>query len=547
MVLLAACLLALTRSAGACTGDCDGHGSVTAAELVCGVNMALGVAALDRCPDMDATHDGRVAVDDLVEAMGNVLDGCREVVATDTPSLSATNAPETPGAPTRSPTPTATGGADAACGNNVVEAPETCDDGSVCVFGSNVPETPQDCTDTTQCAAGETCVPKYPPEGIAPSGGTCAVLCRHDADCGDLGQCMPAGGDGCAANCTSESDIVEDIGELTWAHVQFQSLFMELAPRGQQTFTIGKARSDAVRQIDGRTIFSPYEVPIAVKARSFQMGPITIPNLACACLRGYEAPRYGPGNSAGGKFTCDAGGIDGVDAFLLSDHMYGGPEQCTDFHDLGLQDGYVEPVRGKVDRQMGHEGSCNVANASSLSNHGPRGSAILRMTLSLAYQQFPSRPEACTPADTANPHPWFGPDGRACTDDDPDKGAALPVPLVTGHARGEIRNANNVPDRILGTGSGAACKKNLDCTAANPEERCFNEIGEKCGARDECTCRLPCGTLPCLAELTGRPIQQCDNPGDLLNGLCLASSFTKFGDAMGDMFVVLNMCSGTLE
>lgn len=58
-----------------CTGDCDDSGAVTINELVLGVNIALGLAPLDACPAMAPDGD-RVTVAQLVQAVGNALNGC---------------------------------------------------------------------------------------------------------------------------------------------------------------------------------------------------------------------------------------------------------------------------------------------------------------------------------------------------------------------------------------------------------------------------------------------------------------------------------------
>jgi hypothetical protein len=72
----AACLCvvllpALTRAA--VIGDCDGNGAVTVDELVSGVNIALGLAPLSRCPAFDANGDGMVSIDELVRAVSVAL------------------------------------------------------------------------------------------------------------------------------------------------------------------------------------------------------------------------------------------------------------------------------------------------------------------------------------------------------------------------------------------------------------------------------------------------------------------------------------------
>jgi hypothetical protein len=63
-------------SAQSCTGDCDAGQSVGVAELVSGVNIALGSGDLSDCQRMDRSGDGRIAVDELVEAVANSVSGC---------------------------------------------------------------------------------------------------------------------------------------------------------------------------------------------------------------------------------------------------------------------------------------------------------------------------------------------------------------------------------------------------------------------------------------------------------------------------------------
>jgi parallel beta-helix repeat protein len=50
-------------------GDCDGDGRISVGEIVQGVNIALGRAAMSACPAIDWNLDGRVAVDEIVRAV----------------------------------------------------------------------------------------------------------------------------------------------------------------------------------------------------------------------------------------------------------------------------------------------------------------------------------------------------------------------------------------------------------------------------------------------------------------------------------------------
>jgi hypothetical protein len=59
-----------------CVGDCDGNGAVTVGELVKGVNIALGNAALNTCPQFEVNDRQTVTIDEIIIAVGNALRGC---------------------------------------------------------------------------------------------------------------------------------------------------------------------------------------------------------------------------------------------------------------------------------------------------------------------------------------------------------------------------------------------------------------------------------------------------------------------------------------
>lgn len=62
--------------ASECLGDCGSDGSVSVADLVRGVTIALSQQPLSACPSFDEDDDGRVAVNELVAAVNNALSGC---------------------------------------------------------------------------------------------------------------------------------------------------------------------------------------------------------------------------------------------------------------------------------------------------------------------------------------------------------------------------------------------------------------------------------------------------------------------------------------
>jgi hypothetical protein len=59
-----------------CTGDCDADGTVTVAELIRAVRIALGAGSVDDCPSLDANGDGTVGVEELVAAVRDALGPC---------------------------------------------------------------------------------------------------------------------------------------------------------------------------------------------------------------------------------------------------------------------------------------------------------------------------------------------------------------------------------------------------------------------------------------------------------------------------------------
>jgi hypothetical protein len=60
----------------ACSGDCNGDGSVTVDEIIRGVNIALGNSELSTCPSFDGNGNGAVTIDELIQGVNAALTGC---------------------------------------------------------------------------------------------------------------------------------------------------------------------------------------------------------------------------------------------------------------------------------------------------------------------------------------------------------------------------------------------------------------------------------------------------------------------------------------
>lgn len=63
-------------ASGLCVGDCNRNQVVTVNELVMGVNIALGNMEMEMCTAMDPSHDERATIDELIQAVFNLLFGC---------------------------------------------------------------------------------------------------------------------------------------------------------------------------------------------------------------------------------------------------------------------------------------------------------------------------------------------------------------------------------------------------------------------------------------------------------------------------------------
>jgi hypothetical protein len=97
-------ILVLTPAARGvpCTGDCGADRAVTVDEIVRGVGIALGDAALEVCARFDANADGRLTIEELVASVRALLAGCTlptAIVFSTHDIASAAAPPHTPGSP----------------------------------------------------------------------------------------------------------------------------------------------------------------------------------------------------------------------------------------------------------------------------------------------------------------------------------------------------------------------------------------------------------------------------------------------------------------
>lgn len=384
--------IAPLQASAACVGDCGGDGEVTVNEIITMVNIALGTAALDSCPVGDANSDGEITVNEIIQAVNNALNGC--------PS-----------------------NGDSICGNGVKEGDEDCDDGGLCVGGTNAGAS---CTSDEQCTGPGVCLDG---EGIGRT-------CTSDTDCpgSECVKCRTHGGDGCAANCTTEMDVQFDLVQgvvqglavqegTSGAVVNGDPLVVPLAfsGDGQQVYTMGKERAG--------------KRPFVIKSANINLPKIPVSTLACACVRGVAAKTcggaifeadgrtestpctpgfgddtcpadkpcafvHGPGNAATGTIGCN--GLEGINVVLNQD---------------GVGEFGVDPEPVEI----------------SVSGSGPAGSVRLVNSVAIGTQVG-----QCTPT--------------FCTESDPPAARGTPqtIPFTTGEACATVFNANDQEGFDLG-------------------------------------------------------------------------------------------------
>jgi hypothetical protein len=402
-ILVAAAILAMEppRARAACTGDCNSDDNVTIDEILMTVNIALGNANVMDCSAGDANGDGQITIDEILTTVNNALTEC----------------------PSGPPV----------CGNHVIDSGEDCDNGGICIGGDNAGTL---CTADSQCQG----------DGVCVDGPKAEFVCSSDADCpsGTCVRCKPFGGNGCAANCTTES--VVDITLVPGQSPDNVSITPGTSGLvvNSPTLSVGIPYSaNTTRQLlvgsekDGK-------IPAVLKAETNMTAAIEVlGGSACICLRPVVlktcggtmwekdgmpstncTPDYTDGDSvcAGGKPCTLVYGSDNIGAGDIGCNGIDGINM-TSTQDSGGSSGTPGPVM------------------TTLSDAGGPGSAVVFLSTELGFVVAP-----CT-----GTTPDYGPDGEFCTDDDPKmERLVLPRVMTTGTASASVLNADQTDDNTLG-------------------------------------------------------------------------------------------------
>lgn len=301
----------------------------------------------------------------------------------------------------------------ATCGDRVVEGSEECDDGGVCIGSDNAGTA---CTSDDQCPGG---------------------------------QCKTFGGDGCAANCTTERDIPyvlvpgetvgggldQTIKPGTSGLVGHAFITLPIPLQGQLTLTVGKEREG--------------QIPLVVKANSVQLPAIEVLGAACGCVHGTAVKTCGGTlQEPDGSFSPDC---------TKDESVCSGKKPCTYLHGAGNTISGVIGCNGLPEINldytvdMGGESGQPQPPQITLSGEGGLGSA--RMVATIGLDVVLGR---CTGQGTN-----YGPDGRFCTADDGGADASINASnfAVTGQASTALVNFpdGSEPLQASVTGSPFSC------------------------------------------------------------------------------------------
>ena len=268
------------------------------------------------------------------------------------------------------------------------------------------------------------------------------------------------GGDGCAANCTTEDARVGVFNPAeTVAVVQTEAIPIMLNLTGQQTFRTGHARATATTLASGGNIPAG-EIPAVIKADELLFNPVSVTGLVCACVRGIPVPSFGPGISASGSIGCGDQGLSNIDYRIIQDHdtTPGDPGNHTTATANDPDCNLTSPAPGGVVSmacregtgancstvQNTHTGVCQGPRVITLSGGmAPKGSALIINSTAIGLlsdagacaTNKPMRNGKCLYAD-------YGPDCLPCTDDDLEKGNTEINPTTTGSAESGLFDAN---------------------------------------------------------------------------------------------------------
>jgi hypothetical protein len=271
------------------------------------------------------------------------------------------------------------------------------------------------------------------------------TACDADTACpgANCVHCKPFGGDGCAANCTLETDITFDLvpGQVdsndirpgTSGIVIHGDILNLVALSGRQALTIGKAANGLI--------------PVVIKAASIRFPAMHLVSLSCFCLRGVAA------KTCGGTLL-EADGVtpatDCTETFAPGDSVCAGKKPCTFVYGPGNAAGGVIGCEGldavdvTVVRDCGATPGAPPAAPAVVATSAIAGPGSARLWMSTALGSVVGLCNGTAPE--------YGPDGEFCTSDDPVtvRGSVSTFPITTGSVTASVLNSSDTAGATLG-------------------------------------------------------------------------------------------------
>jgi cysteine-rich repeat protein len=348
----------------------------------------------------------------------------------------------------------------------------------------------------------------------SPAGAICGNGARETGEQCDDGNLQ--GGDGCAANCTTElsfdctlgcidanqnglcGEAEGDLDDLeSGAITNGQYAVITLVFHGDMSFIAGRPRPTEVKTTDPNMIFPPDQMPTILKPAGMRVDPIPLVGISCNCAMALSVGEFGPGLAGKGLFGCNDSGLSDVDYVWTADHDISAedPNCATGF----LEDG--SPAHP-------HAGACNDVGRAAYYGAGARDSMtmFMHMRINLASDGGKCVKDCSVPD--------FGPDCLPCTEDDQPTLVIIDTPMVltTGTAVGNVLHANYWPPPVtiegdVVTGLQPSCDALDAVLAADPNAPAWN-------MKDSATVAgIGLIDTPQLADATSSVTMACVPPG----------------------------------
>ena len=259
--------------------------------------------------------------------------------------------------------------------------------------------------------------------------------------------------------------------------MQLATVPIALTVTGTQTLTAGSARDTAVFGPGGVQLFSPNQIPLALKTADVEFDPVVVTGIACACVRALDVEAYGPETRAPASSAAETTGSPTSTSWRSSITTRRRAALATagrrtaspttpnatlrSMPALGSRPppAWRPPRRVQPDQYPPWRVQL-AARADLLGGQAARGAVILRSRTQIGVLNNATNGAAsCTATrktDGTCKAPDFGDDCLPCTPDDRNSGTPNTSTTTSGTASVALYDVNNTAGRPSPTASNAA-------------------------------------------------------------------------------------------